>query len=80
MPRGSIGSSRNALSIIYLFLIAFFVSVVSGINLGLAGLIGTNIGMQISSNRAIFVLVGLLYVVAAYHLYQRWNANKQKLF
>lgn len=60
--------------------IAFFVSIVSSINLGLAGLMSINIGMTISSNKAIFVLVGLAYLASAYHLNQRWNANKQKLF
>lgn len=59
---------------------AFFVSVVSGLNLGIAGLIGTNIGMSISSNSSIFVIVALLYLAAAAHLLIRWNTSKKKIF
>jgi hypothetical protein len=59
---------------------AFFVSVVSGINLGLAGLIGRNIGISISSNYFVFIVVALLYLASAYHLYTRWNASGKKLF
>lgn len=59
---------------------AFFVSVVSGINLGLAGLFGRNIGMTISSNPFIFMLVGVLYILAAVHLYRRWKATGEKVF
>jgi uncharacterized membrane protein YuzA (DUF378 family) len=59
---------------------AFFVLVVSGFNLGFAGLMGSNIGMSISTNQAIFYLVGILYIAAAVHLYRRWSANGQKLF
>lgn len=59
---------------------AFFISIVSGINLGLAGLIRRNIGMSISSNRIILLLVGLLYLAVAGYLYNRWSARGQKLF
>lgn len=60
--------------------LAFFVMVVSGLNLGLAGLISTNIGMSISSSRLIFTVVGVIYLMAAYYLYKRWNASGQKIF
>ncbi len=59
---------------------AFFVMVISGINLGLAGLLGKNIGMSISTNYIVFVLVGLLYLASAWYLYQRWNSHGQKIF
>jgi hypothetical protein len=59
---------------------AFFVSVVSGINLGIAGLLGTNVGMAISSNRFILTVVALLYLAAAIYLFMRWNASKRKIF
>ena len=59
---------------------AFFITVVSGINLGLVGIIGTNIGMAISSNKIIFAIVGVLYIVSALHLFMRWNENGKKLF
>lgn len=61
-------------------LAAFAVSVVSGINLGLAGLLGNNIGMSIASGGAVFTVVGLLYLVCAYHLYQRWQAHGSRVF
>lgn len=59
---------------------AFLVSVVSGINLGLAGIIRTNIGLAISSNKLILLVVGLLYIAAAGYLYQRWSASGRKIF
>ena len=60
--------------------VAFFVMVVSGINLGLVGLIGNNIGMSISSSYALFVVTAILYLVSAYHLHTRWKRAGQKLF
>lgn len=59
---------------------AFFVCVVSGINLGLTGVLDQNIGMTISSNKGIFVIVGILYLAAAGHLYKRWKASGEKMF
>lgn len=59
---------------------AFFVSVVSGVNLGVAGLLSKNIGMSISSNYGVFIIVGLVYLAAAFQLYSRWKANGEKLF
>jgi len=59
---------------------AFLVSAVSGINLGFAGIFGGNIGMSISSNYFIFMVVGVLYLLSAGYLYSRWNAKGQKLF
>ena len=60
--------------------VAFFVSVISGINLGLVGLLGRNIGMSISSNYTVFVVVAVVYVVSAGYLYKRWNESGRKLF
>ena len=59
---------------------AFFVSVVSGINLGLAGLLKRNIGMSISSSKAIFIIVGIIYIWAAYRLYTRYQSHGEKIF
>lgn len=59
---------------------AFLVLAVSGINLGLAGILSTNIGMSITSNRIVFLAVGILYLLAAYHLYTRWKVRGEKLF
>lgn len=60
--------------------VAFFVSVISGINLGIVGILGKNIGMSMTSNYIVFVIVALLYLAAAYHLYTRWKAKGEKLF
>jgi len=60
--------------------LAFGVMILSGINLGLVGLVGTNIGMSIASSRPIFIIVAVVYLFSAYYLYQRWRAHGEKLF
>lgn len=60
--------------------VAFLVSCVSGINLGLTGILGRNIGMSITSNYIVFIVVGLLYLWAAVQLYRAWNSHDQELF
>ncbi|MSR76410.1 MAG: hypothetical protein EXS68_02360 [Candidatus Ryanbacteria bacterium] len=60
--------------------VMFFVSVVSGINLGLVGFLGSNIGMRIASGRIVFAITAVLYIVAALHLWTRWNAHGKKVF
>jgi hypothetical protein len=59
---------------------AFWIAVVSGINLGLAGLIGKNIGMSLASGYVVFLVFAALYLASAYHLHARWVANGRKLF
>lgn len=59
---------------------AFLVMTISGLNLGFVGLTGQNIGMSMSSSYAVFVVVGILYLIAALYLYQRWSAHGQKVF
>ena len=59
---------------------AFLVSIVSGINLGLTGVLRNNIGMSISSNQVVLIIVGALYLAAAYRLYTRWNSFGKKIF
>ncbi len=61
-------------------LAAFWVTVISGINLGLVVILGRNIGMSISSNKLVFIVVGLIYLATAYHLYKKWTANGKKIF
>lgn len=61
-------------------MVAFLVSVVSGINLGLTGLMGTNIGMSILSGYGIFALTALVYLATAYYLFSRWKKSGEKLF
>lgn len=58
----------------------FFVSIVSGLNLGITGVLGINIGMSISSNKIIFVIIGVLYLFTAVHLFRRWKSSEEKIF
>ena len=60
--------------------LAFGVMVLSGINLGLVGLVGTNIGMSIASSRPVFIIVAVVYLFSAYYLYRRWRAHGERLF
>ncbi len=60
--------------------ITFFVSVVSGINLGLMGISGTNIGMSIASAKIVFLITAALYIFSAVHLYRRFKSHGEKLF
>jgi hypothetical protein len=60
--------------------IAFFISIISGINLGVVGLTRQNIGMNIFSSQVIFAITGVIYLVAAGYLWMRWNTSGKKLF
>jgi len=59
---------------------AFLVSVVSGLNLGVAGLLGINIGMSIGGNYLVFLVTAAVYIVSTVYLWVRWSAYGQKLF
>ena len=59
---------------------AFGVLIVSGLNLGIVGILGTNIGMNISSSYAVFVLAAVAYVASAGWLYKRYTAHHQTIF
>ncbi len=61
-------------------MIAFFVSVVSGLNLGVTGIMGKNFGMLILQLNIVYALAGIAYLVCAWHLFTRWKAYGQKLF
>ena len=60
--------------------VAFFVLVVSGINLGLAGILKKNIGMSLVNSYPIFIIVGLAYLVSAWYLRKRWLDNGGRIF
>jgi len=51
--------------------VAFAIMVISGLNLGIAGILNVNIGMSISTNYILFVLMGAAYLWSAYRLYLR---------
>lgn len=59
---------------------AFAVSVVSGLNLGLTGVVGQNIGLTLSQNYIVLVVTAFVYLASAVYLYRRWGANGQRLF
>jgi len=61
-------------------LAAFAVSVLSGLNLGWTGLSGNNIGMSISYDKTVFLITGVIYLAAAYHLWRRWKSRGEQLF
>lgn len=60
--------------------ITFLILIVSGINLGLAGVFGRNIGMTIFSGKLIFVIVAILYLYCAYHLWMHYKKLGNRLF
>jgi hypothetical protein len=59
---------------------AFLVMVISGINLGVAGLTGYNFGLSMSANSTVLVVAGIVYLLAAFYLYQRWSSHGQRVF
>lgn len=59
---------------------AYAVLLVSGLNLGWTGVTGNNVGMSIWSGRFIFLVVGILYLWTAYHLWNRWSKSGRRLF
>lgn len=61
-------------------LAAFLVSVISGINLGLTGLTGRNIGMTIFPGYLFFLIAAIAYLIAAWHLWRRWKSHGERLF
>lgn len=60
--------------------VAFAVMVLSGLNLGITGISGTNIGMSIAYSYPVFIVTGIVYLVAAWYLHKRWKASGEKLF
>ncbi len=59
---------------------AFLVVVVSGLNLGVAGLLGINIGMSLAGSYLIFLITAAIYTISAVYLWVRWTAYGRKLF
>lgn len=62
--------------------IAFLVTVVSGLNLGVTGFLGTNIGMSLVEGRSemVFIVTGMIYVATAIYLLMRWKDSDQRIF
>jgi uncharacterized membrane protein YuzA (DUF378 family) len=59
---------------------ALAIMIISGLNLGLTGLFGSNPGMTISTNRVLFIIVAILYLLSAGYLLRRWKENGRRLF
>lgn len=60
--------------------VVFFIAVISGLNLGFAGLSGNNLGMIMSSSTSTFVIVGLLYLASAAYLLKQYRRHNEKIF
>jgi uncharacterized membrane protein YuzA (DUF378 family) len=61
-------------------MLAFLLLILSGLNLGFAGVFGLNLGMNITRNPIIFFIIGILYLFAAYQLWTSYQKNKRKIF
>lgn len=64
-------------------IVAFAIMVISGINLGIAGLALGNIGMKLTPPAVftvVMIITGLVYLWTAYHLWRRWSATNGALF
>ena len=53
---------------------AFLFAIITGLNLGVVGLLNKNIAMMITSSGVIYNLVAVAYVVAIIYLWRRWSA------
>ena len=60
--------------------VAFAILVVTGLNLGVTGIFGVNIGMSLAGGRLIFLLAGLVYLAVAGYFFKRWNESGKKIF
>lgn len=61
-------------------LVAFFILVVTGLNLGFAGLFGSNIALSIITSSLLLKLGGVMYLVIVGYLFNRWSESGKKLF
>jgi hypothetical protein len=61
-------------------LLSFLVVVLSGMNLGFAGLFGQNLGMTVTSSHLVFIVVGFIYIFSAWKLWNGYRTNKSKIF
>jgi hypothetical protein len=59
--------------------LSFLLLIVSGLNLGFAGVFGVNLGMMIANGWILFVM-GVLYLLAAYQLWVSFKRNKNRVF
>ena len=60
-------------------MLSFLVLVLSGINLGFAGIFGQNLGMAITTSHLLFIVVGFIYIFAAWQLWNSYRTNKSRI-
>jgi uncharacterized membrane protein YuzA (DUF378 family) len=59
--------------------LAFLLLILSGLNLGFAGVFGVNLGMSVAGGWLLF-LMGILYLLAAYQLMSSFRRNKNRIY
>ena len=60
--------------------IAFIIMIVSGMNLGVTGIIQVNPGLTFFSGYMFSLIAAVAYVWAAYRLYLAWDASGRRVF
>ena len=60
--------------------VAFLVLALSGLNLGFAGVFGRNLGMSVTMNHLVLLVVGALYIYSAWQLWMSAQKNKGNIF
>ena len=60
--------------------IAFLVLAASGLNLGFTGVFGRNLGLSITTNHIVLILVALLYLYSAWQLWTHASKHKGEIF
>ncbi len=60
--------------------VSFLILAISGLNLGFAGVFGRNLGMTIASGRLVFAVVAIIYLLAAWQLWNHAQKHGGKLF
>jgi uncharacterized membrane protein YuzA (DUF378 family) len=59
---------------------AFLIATITGLNIGIYGVISQNILMQIFMNSIFYTIGGVLYAVVVVYLWKRWQDSGQHLF
>ena len=60
--------------------VTFWFMLLAGYNLGITGLLGNNIFLNVINNKILWYATGVLCLLAAYRLYTQWKANDESLF
>lgn len=60
--------------------IAFWFMIVVGLNMGVAGIFGPNLFLNMFENKVVYVVAGGVCLIQAYHLWNRWRKSGEVLF